>query len=60
MKKLDDMRGPGAVLFLAAGALGLFTGIQTGVWWKALAGFGLIVFGFGLGYYLRRESEKGF
>jgi hypothetical protein len=55
MKKLDDMRGLGAVVCLGVGAWALAKGISMGVWWKAVAGLGLIVFGFVLGYYLRRE-----
>jgi uncharacterized membrane protein len=27
-----------------------------GAWWKAVVGFGLIVIGFVVGYYLRRET----
>jgi hypothetical protein len=29
-----------------------------GVWWKAVGGFGLIVLGFVVAYYLRRESNS--
>jgi hypothetical protein len=58
MKKLDDMRRIGALTCLGAGAWSLGEGIEVGSWWKAVAGFGLIVFGFVLGYYLLRESKS--
>jgi hypothetical protein len=58
MKKLDDMRRIGAVICLGSGAWSLVKGIEMGAWWKAVVGFGLIVFGFVLGYYLRRESNS--
>ena len=58
MKKLDDMRRIGAVVCLGAGAWSLYKGIEMGSWWKAVVGFGLIVFGVGLGYYLLRESKS--
>ena len=58
MKKLDDMRRVSALTCLGAGAWSLVKGIETGVWWKAVAGFGFIVFGFVLAYYLLRESKS--
>jgi hypothetical protein len=58
MKKLDDMRRIGAVICLGSGAWALVTGIGMGAWWKAVVGSCLVVFGFVLGYYLRRESNS--
>jgi hypothetical protein len=55
MKKLDDMRRVGAVTCLGAGAWLLVNGED---WWRLVLGFGLIVFGFVLGYYLFRESKS--
>ena len=55
MKKLDDMRHIGAVICLGSGVWALVTGM--GAWWKAVVGSCLVVFGFVLGYYLRRESN---
>lgn len=58
MKKLDDMRRFGAVVCLLTGAWSLAKGIEIGVWWKVVGGFGLMVLAFVLGYYLRRESNS--
>ena len=58
MKQFDDMRRFGAVVCLLAGAWSLVKGIEMEVWWKAVGGFGLIVLGFVLAYYLRRESNS--
>ena len=57
MKKLDDMRRIGAVTCLGGGIWSLVKGIEVGGWWRLVVGIGLIVFGFVLGYYLRRESQ---
>jgi len=58
MKQFDDMRRVGAVVCLIAGAWSLVKGIEMEVWWKAVGGFGFIVIGFVLAYYLRRESNS--
>jgi hypothetical protein len=52
------MRRIGAVICLGSGAWSLVEGIEMGAWWKAVVGFGLIVFGFVPGYYLRLESNS--
>jgi hypothetical protein len=56
MKQFDDMRRVGAVVCLIAGTWSLVKGIEMEVWWKAVGGFALIVLGFVLAYYLRRET----
>jgi hypothetical protein len=57
MKQFDDVRRIGAVVCLGAGAWSLVKGIEMGDWWKAVGGFVLIVVGFVVAHYLRRESN---
>ena len=57
MKKLDDMRRPGAALCLIAGLWAVVKGISMGDWLKAVGGFAVIVIGFLVVYYLLRESR---
>jgi hypothetical protein len=58
MKQFDDMRRVGAVVCLGSGVWSLVKGMEMGDWWKAVGGFGLIVIGFVVTYYHRRESNS--